>query len=357
MAAAKKDHNEVAELENWRIRIRKEEASSAKWEDWWGWIVKHNPSADEAAARTEFGNMKSMINVSAPLSWDLRPSSPLPILPQPSQTLSPEYVWISRNYLPPSRAHCGQAGHRKQKHPGRAPSVSASPSSWAHNFVCAFALCVGQGNRGPGLHFRCGPTLRVGVLPARLASPDMALVACVACVACAVRVACPRRPVLLLGDCLLTRVPLPVLCEGEFMTAHYKSLGPHEKFNGPAVRTPPLLLSDTLTTHTHTHTQQHTHIHTHNTHTHTHTYTHIHTQHMCLLLPLFCLYLHSLLLVPLCPLSLSLPAPRLVVNTQKNLQRPERPPSTNPCLAPRASRPVAPTGRGTDANLPAPCNS
>ena len=32
--------NEVHELENWRIRIRREEGCADKWEDWWGWMVK-----------------------------------------------------------------------------------------------------------------------------------------------------------------------------------------------------------------------------------------------------------------------------------------------------------------------------
>ena len=58
MAETKKDHNEVAELENWRIRIRKEEASSAKWEDWWGWIVKHNPNAVSKLFQAEKQNNK-----------------------------------------------------------------------------------------------------------------------------------------------------------------------------------------------------------------------------------------------------------------------------------------------------------
>jgi hypothetical protein len=65
MAAAPKEHNEVAALENWRILIKKEEASAAKWEDWWGWMVKTNPAAaaDEEEAKQEFfGNTKSMIN-------------------------------------------------------------------------------------------------------------------------------------------------------------------------------------------------------------------------------------------------------------------------------------------------------
>jgi hypothetical protein len=31
------------ELENWRIRIRREEGCADKWEDWWGWMVKVRP--------------------------------------------------------------------------------------------------------------------------------------------------------------------------------------------------------------------------------------------------------------------------------------------------------------------------
>ena len=50
-----KEHNEVHELENWRIRIRKEEFSSAKWEDWWGWMIKNKvPATDIEGARQDF---------------------------------------------------------------------------------------------------------------------------------------------------------------------------------------------------------------------------------------------------------------------------------------------------------------
>ena len=47
------------DLENWRIRINKEQQANAKWEDWWGWMAEK----DDSAAETKImGNTKSMIN-------------------------------------------------------------------------------------------------------------------------------------------------------------------------------------------------------------------------------------------------------------------------------------------------------
>ena len=48
------------ELENWRIRIKKEEASNEKWEDWWGWMVDEKGGGEDT--KKIVGNTKSMIN-------------------------------------------------------------------------------------------------------------------------------------------------------------------------------------------------------------------------------------------------------------------------------------------------------
>ena len=41
------------ELENWRIRIRREEGCADKWEDWWGWMVKVRAFSSSRPQRTE----------------------------------------------------------------------------------------------------------------------------------------------------------------------------------------------------------------------------------------------------------------------------------------------------------------